>query len=261
MSQVQGTTSPYYTMPWLYQSTPQSGPSATSADAFFGATGQAADPFASLGASAGASATSGQGAPTPPFSLGAMSALLAAQSQSTTGSTGLSPDQQKVFSELDTDGDGTITKSELENDFGAGNTQLADAVFSKLDTNGDGAISDSEFAAGTTKTAHHGHHHHGGGSGQSQDPLAALLGTTTPGQSSQTMTNSDGSTTTTITYADGTTVSTTSAPTATSGTSGTAATTSSTGSQGTTANLLEQLIQMQAQLTAASLSGATTMSI
>ncbi len=265
MSQVQSATSAYYSMPWLYQSTQQSGPSSTSADSFFGATdpAQATDPFsASTQQSTSPSAT-------PPFSLDAMSALIAAQAQqsNTTSSNPLSPAQQKVFSELDTNGDGTISQSELETDFGTNNKQLADAVFSKLDTNGDGSISQDEFGAGTTKTAHHGHHHHhmqadssqstdpSQDPTQSQDPLSALLNAT-PGQSTQTLSNSDGSTTTTITYADGSTVSTTSAPTATS--SDNSSTNSNTSQSNSTQNLLEQLIQLQAQLTTASLSTATT---
>ena len=268
MSQVQGASNAYYSMPWLYQSTQQSGPAATSADSFFGATdstAQSSDPFSA--AFAASTPTSGSPGATQPFSLGAMSALIAAQAQQsgTTTPDPLSPQQQKVFSELDTNGDGTVTKSELEADFGTNNKQLADAVFSKLDTNNDGSISASEFGAGTTKTAHHGHHHHMQASSAdpssssdptpSQDPLAALLNTT-PGTSTQSVDNSDGSTTTTVTYADGSKVSTTSAPAATNSDNSTDS--NSTQGNPTTQNLLEQLIQLQSQLTMASISTATT---
>src|SRR5213078_1860401 len=59
------------------------------------------------------------------FSLEAMSALIDAQAQAS-GSGGMSAHQQKVFGELDSDGDGKVTKTELENDFGASNKGLAD---------------------------------------------------------------------------------------------------------------------------------------
>src|SRR5262249_45865658 len=94
----------------------------------------------------------------PPFSLGAMSALIAAQEQSS-GTTGLSAQQQKVFGELDANGDGTVTAAELQSAFGADNTDIASYVMGKLDTNGDGSISQSEFGAGTTRSAGHHHHH------------------------------------------------------------------------------------------------------
>jgi hypothetical protein len=92
----------------------------------------------------------------------------------------------------------------------------------------------------------HGRHHHhwdanGSGTG-GKDPLAMLSGA-----ASQTTTNANGSTTTSITYANGSSVNMT---TAAAGTSGTASSTSSTaGGAGVTGNnLIEQLIQMQAQL-------------
>ena len=50
---------------------------------------------------------------------------------------------QDLFSQIDTNGDGQISKSEFENALGAGGTNLAQAddVFNKLDTNGDGSVS------------------------------------------------------------------------------------------------------------------------
>ena len=50
---------------------------------------------------------------------------------------------QDLFSQLDANGDGQISKSEFENALGAGGTNLAQAddVFNKLDTNGDGSVS------------------------------------------------------------------------------------------------------------------------
>src|SRR5258708_25973680 len=118
-------------------------------------TATAFDPFAGSGSDP-TQASSGSGGPTQPFSLEAMSALIEAQGEAS-GTNGMSAHQQKVFGELDTNGDGNVTKAEMEKAFGADNKGLADAVFNKLDTNGDGAISQSEFAAGTTKGAHHHH--------------------------------------------------------------------------------------------------------
>jgi hypothetical protein len=75
-----------------------------------------------------------------------MSALLAAQSQSSTGSTtataGNSNPLKDLFSQIDADGDGKLSKTEFENALGAGgtNTAQADDVFSKMDKDGDGSV-------------------------------------------------------------------------------------------------------------------------
>ncbi len=103
-----------------------------------------------------------------------MSALLAAQSQSSTArprsaSTSPSSALQDLFSQIDTNGDGQITKSEFENALGAGGTNLAQAddVFNKLDTNGDGTVSLDELSTALKGTGGKGghHHHHADGSG------------------------------------------------------------------------------------------------
>jgi hypothetical protein len=110
--------------------------------------------------------------------------------------------------------------------------------------------------------AHHHHHHHhhadasasqgaGGTSGSDNGGLDQALTNLlqTDGTSSNT-TNPDGSTTTTITYADGSKVTmTTAAPSAAAATAtpGTAAQVTPTTN---TSNVLEMLIQLQAQLTA-----------
>jgi hypothetical protein len=65
------------------------------------------------------------------------------------------------------------------------------------------------------------------------------------GASSQAVANTNGSSTTTISYADGSSVSMTSAP---SSSSASGSSSSTAGSSAATNNLLEQLIQMQAQL-------------
>ena len=242
MTQIQGANSAQYSLAWLF-SAQQAG--ATSASAALTAGGGNApqpgfDPSVGLpppGPQAPAAGNAG-----PPFSLDAMSALIAAQESS----GGLSADQQKVFSELDTNGDGKVTTAELETDFGPDNKDLADAVAGKLDTDGDGSISESEFGAGTRKTMRHHHAHHGGGSGQAQG-LDALM-QATQAASTQIVNNSDGSSTTTLTYADGSTVTLTNpaAPASTDNSADSSSTESKTQS-----NLLEQLIKLQAQLTMA----------
>ncbi len=250
MSQIQGTSSAANAIQWQYlQSLQQSNtnpllqPSASDPMSF------SLDPLSGPSAQA-------NGSPSPPLSLGAMTAVIAAQEQS--GATGLSPQQQDVFGKLDADGDGKVTSAELQSAFGADNTDAANYVMGKLDTDGDGAISQSEFGAGTTRgMGHHHHHMHAappGGSqdGQAaqgaQDPLSALLSSSVNGASSQTTDNSDGSSTTTITYSDGSKVSMTSAANASSAPASDASATG-TPSQQTQQNLLQQLIKLQAQLT------------
>jgi hypothetical protein len=174
--------------------------------------------------------------------------------------TTLTPLQSALFSNLDGNGDGAISKSEFEAVVGAnGNTGAADALFSQIDANGDGSISPSEFAAATQGSGAHGHHHHhvdAGGQGQSgqSDPLASLFGTSADGATTSTATNADGSTTTTITYGDGSEVTMTTPAQASS-----AAPTPATGAAAAqppapSANTIETLIQLQARLLAPSAS-------
>jgi hypothetical protein len=121
-----------------------------------------------------------------------MSELLAAQSQSTAtpASTSAASGLQDLFSQIDGNGDGQITKSEFENALGAGGTNLAQAddVFSKLDSNGDGTVSLAELASALKRAGgHHGAHQaaSSAGSGDSantdpgSDPLLQA-GTTAP---------------------------------------------------------------------------------
>jgi hypothetical protein len=206
---------------------------------------------------AGGAATSGNSAPA--FGAGGssqispvtMSALLAAQSQSSTGtttpaSTSPSAALKDLFSQLDANGDGKISKSEFESALGAGGTNLAQAddVFNKLDKNGDSSVSLDEMSAALRGRGHHHHHHAASGSadGSNADPLLQALS----GASSTSVTNSDGSTTTSLTFADGSKVTMT-AP---------AATTSS-GSATSSYNFIEQMIQREAQ----AISSAATSSL
>lgn len=160
---------------------------------------------------------------TPQISPETMNALFAAQSQSTdstsstasstasssTSSTSTSRDAalKDLFSQIDADGDGSITKSEFENALGAGGTNLAQAddVFSKMDSNSDGSVSLDEMSK-ALKSGHHGHHaQSAAGSGDGSDSSSKSGG----GSTSTTTTAADGSTTTTVTYADGFKMSTT----------------------------------------------------
>jgi hypothetical protein len=139
-----------------------------------------------------------------------MGALLAAQSQSSMGSatsalTSRSDALKHLFSQLDADGDGQVSKSEFESALGAGGTNLAQAddVFSKMDKDGSGAVSLDEMTSALTGKGHRHRHHAAAGAtcayGPNSDPLLQAL----QGASSTSVTNSDGSTTRSVTYADG----------------------------------------------------------
>jgi hypothetical protein len=104
-----------------------------------------------------------------------MSALLDAQSQSgTTSATPTSPSDalKDLFSQIDGNGDGSISKSEFESALGAGgtNTAAADKVFGDLDSNGDGSVSLDEIKSALQGSGHHGHRHmHASASSSSSD--------------------------------------------------------------------------------------------
>lgn len=167
-----------------------------------------------------------------PFNSDTLATLISLQGQNGVNSA------SGLFAKLDTDGDGSISKSEFESALGnAGvDANSADSVFAKLDANGDGSISKSELAS--ARGGYHSHHHaHHAGGGSGGGAASLLNATSADGSTTQTTTNPDGSTTTTITYVDGSTVSsTTAAP--------------QTGSAGTPGrgNLLEQLVKLQAML-------------
>ena len=136
-----------------------------------------------LGLASSTPATGFSGA--PQISPATMSALLAAQSQASASaplasasSTSQSDALQDLFSQIDANGDGQITKSEFENALGAGGTNIAQAddVFSKLDTNGDGSVSLGEMSAALKGAGGKGgHHHHAHVGGSSGDPAPAMV--------------------------------------------------------------------------------------
>ena len=208
-----------------------------------------ASPF-NVAPQAGASpsmADAGCGAPS--MAPGTMDALFAAQSQ-TSAASGSSSLASQLFSLLDTNGDGSISKSEFEATLGQnGNTAAADSLFDKLDPNGDGSVDPGELASALQPNGakgHHRHHHMGGGevSGTGGASSAGgaddLLGA---GNTGQTVTNSDGSTTTTLSYADGSQITMTKPAAGSAGTSAAAN------------NFLERIIQHQAQLLASQTAG------
>jgi hypothetical protein len=187
------------------------------------------------------------GSSSPQFSPDVMQALFSVQ-----GAASGPSKLDSLFGKFDTDGDGQISQSEFENAIGPdADKSKVDALFSKLDASGDGSVSEDELGSAMQK-AHGGHHQHGhhaaqGAGPQGSDPLQALLsGASADGTTSQSSTNADGSTTTTISYADGTKVemTTPAAPTADPGSTGM----SSNAEAPNFANLLKQLISLQAQL-------------
>ena len=153
-------------------------------------------------------ASSTASAPSGTLSPSTFNALLVSQDSTSPSPTDALKD---LFAQIDTNGDGKITKAEFEDKLGAGGTniQAADNVFSKMDTDGDGSVSMNEMATALKGKggAHHAHQSGGGGgggggSGGGADALMEAL----QGASSTSTTNSDGSITTTLTYADGTTL-------------------------------------------------------
>ena len=196
----------------------------------------------------------GQSGALSPQTLSALFATQdASQSSPTTSQSGALKD---LFSKLDSNGDGQISKSEFESNLGAGgtNTANADSVFGKLDTNGDGSVSLDELSAGLKGKGGggHGHHHtHGAGGGKGgQDALLQAL----DGASSTSTKNSDGSTTTTMTYSDGTTV-TMNSPAAASSNS------SASNSASSSYNLVEKMIQKQTDALALSAKQSLSVSV
>jgi EF-hand domain pair len=231
-------------------STPSTGLSQDASNPFDFAAGTSASTSAGTGFGGGGRSQ---------ISPATMSALLAAQSQSSTDTTTSAPTSRSdalkdLFSQIDADGDGKISKSEFENALGAGGTDLAQAddVFSKLDKNGDGSASLDEMSSalkGAGGKGHRQHHQMASDStstdGSNSDPLLQAL----QGASSTSVTNSDGSVTTSLTYADGSKVTMTSPATA-----------SGSGTATSSYNFIEQLIQRQAQAISSQASASLSVS-
>jgi hypothetical protein len=212
-----------------------------------------------------------------------MSALIAAQGQAsgtsstssastTSASTDPSSALKDLFSQIDANGDGQISKTEFESALGAGGTNLAqaDKVFNKLDANGDGSVSLDEMSKALQGShGKGGRHHHVADSGGNS--AGSTSGTTGPsaggsnsdallqalsGASSTAVTNSDGSTTTSVTYADGSKVTMTS-PAASTNASGGTSSSSATSSY----NMIEQMIQREAQAISSGATASLSMNV
>jgi Ca2+-binding EF-hand superfamily protein len=90
---------------------------------------------------------------------------------------------QSLFSQIDVNGDGSISQAELEQAVTAagGTKAAADTLYAKLDPNNTGSVSEQQFAQGLSQAMPHHHHHHGGetgaasGGGGATDALTALF--------------------------------------------------------------------------------------
>jgi hypothetical protein len=206
-----------------------------------GLTQDPANPFDLSGATQASKSTTAASRPGgSPLAPETMSALLAAQSQSTTAPTSRSNALKDLFGQIDANGDGLLSQSEFENALGAGgtNTAEADDVFSKMDKDGDGSVSlDEMLSALKGGKARHHHHHVADSDSSSTDesnsnPLLKAL----QGATSTSVTNSDGSSTTSLTYPDGSTVTMT-----------TAAKAAASGAATSSYNFIEQMIAREAR--------------
>ena len=112
------------------------------------------------------------------FSSQMQAQMIGYQAQGWPGASSAQPGgqlAQNLFSQIDSNGDGSISQSELEQAVtNAGGTKAAaDAFYAKLDPNGTGSVSEQQFAqglanlsqSGQTQAAPHAHHHHHGGGG------------------------------------------------------------------------------------------------
>ncbi|MCA1474437.1 EF-hand domain-containing protein [Bradyrhizobium sp. NBAIM08] len=188
----------------------------------------------------------------PQISAETMNALFAAQGQSANGTSSSSKGREAalkdLFSQIDADADGKITKSEFEDALGAGGTNLAQAddVFSKMDANADGSVNLGEM----TKALRGGHgRDHAEGAGDDSDSQSQ----SSRGSTSTTTTNADGSTTTTVTYADGFKMSTT--------VPGAASSSNAKGGGNSPYDWFGQMMQRQAQATAGSAASSMSISV
>ena len=110
----------------------------------------------------------------PSLSSIVLGALIGEQAQATDGSSGPSASSQdpvqSLFAAMDTDGDGTVSQTEMEAYIqNKGGTQTeADNLFSSLTQNGTTSLTESQLASqaqplsfgGEGVSGHHGHHHH-----------------------------------------------------------------------------------------------------
>jgi Ca2+-binding EF-hand superfamily protein len=132
-------------------------------------------------------------APKPQLSEQTLLALVALQAQnggsaaSSGGSTASSDPVQKLFSAMDSDGNGTVSQSEMESyiEKQGGTQGQADSLFSAINqtnsaTSGSSGISESQMASAVSQAqqvqqAHHHHHHKSGRANEQADNTASAL--------------------------------------------------------------------------------------
>jgi EF-hand domain pair len=193
-----------------------------------------------------------------PFNHDTMMALMSAQEQPSSGNPFVTARAQSLFSQLDVNSDGQVSKSEFESVFGSNaDMSKVDGLFNAIDGNGDSSVGLDELtsAAQASHAHHHGHHHHGGGGQGIGQTIDALLTSGAQGANVESASNADGSSTTTISYADGSKVALTT-PSSSGDSGGDSALPVSGGTNsGNTnsgnsnyASLLEQLIRLQTQM-------------
>jgi len=217
-------------------------------------------------------AAQGQASGTSATSTSSTSSTSTSSASTTSASTDPSSALKDLFSQIDANGDGQISKTEFESALGAGGTNLAqaDKVFNKLDANGDGSVSLDEMSKALQGShGKGGRHHHVADSGGNS--AGSTSGTTGPsaggsnsdallqalsGASSTAVTNSDGSTTTSVTYADGSKVTMTSPAASTTASGGT-----SSSSATSSYNMIEQMIQREAQAISSGATASLSMNV
>jgi len=94
--------------------------------------------------------------------------LIGYQAQGWPGASSTAPGGQlahSLFAQIDTNGDGSISKTELEQAVtkAGGSKDAADALYAKLDPNGTGSVSEQQLTQALFGAQPHHHHHHGGG--------------------------------------------------------------------------------------------------
>jgi Ca2+-binding EF-hand superfamily protein len=147
----------------LEQAVTKAGGNTKSADALYSAL----DPTGSGGVSEQQFA---QALPGSGFSDQMQAQMIGYQAQGWPGASSTQPGgqlAQNLFSQIDSNGDGAISKSELEAAVtkAGGSKQGADALYAKLDPNGAGSVSAQQFAQSLFQAMPHHHHHHAGETG------------------------------------------------------------------------------------------------
>ena len=104
-----------------------------------------------------------QNLPLPPFSDQMGTQMMGFQASGWPGPSNGGPSgqlAQSLFSQIDSNGTGSITKSELEQAVtsAGGTTQAADALYAQLDPNNTGSVSEQQFAQTLSQVMPHHHH-------------------------------------------------------------------------------------------------------